>query len=58
MGVFALGLHLPGWGETRRWGFLWQVNQKLEQCAEACIAKLLKALALRNQDRSARILED
>lgn len=31
-----------------------QVNHKLEQCAEDCIAKLLKSLAVRNQDRSSR----
>ncbi|CAK9071075.1 unnamed protein product [Durusdinium trenchii] len=34
-----------------------EVNQKLEQCAEDCIAKLLKSLALRNQDRSARLVK-
>eukprot|EP00438_Fugacium_kawagutii_P006803 Skav218531 [mRNA] locus=scaffold2478:334412:339538:- [translate_table: standard] len=31
-----------------------EVNHKLEQCAEDCIAKLLKSLAVRNQDRSSR----
>ena len=34
-----------------------EVNQKLEQCAEDCIAKLLKSLAVRNQDRSSRLLD-
>eukprot|EP00435_Cladocopium_sp_Y103_P015241 s2361_g3.t1 len=34
-----------------------EVNQKLEQCAEDCIAKLLKSLAVRNQDRSSRLVK-
>ena len=31
-----------------------EVNQKLEQCADDCVAKLLRLLAIRNQDRSLR----
>ena len=34
-----------------------EVNQRLEQCAEECIAKILRSLAVRNQDRSARPLD-
>ena len=31
-----------------------EVNQKLEQCADDCVSKILRFLAIRNQDRSAR----
>ena len=31
-----------------------EVNQKLEQCADDCVTKLLYSTAVRNQDRSAR----
>eukprot|EP00931_Biecheleriopsis_adriatica_P059471 TRINITY_DN3558_c0_g2_i1.p1 TRINITY_DN3558_c0_g2~~TRINITY_DN3558_c0_g2_i1.p1 ORF type:complete len:4446 (+),score=1220.06 TRINITY_DN3558_c0_g2_i1:273-13340(+) len=34
-----------------------EVNRKLEQNARDCIAKLLRSLALRNQDRSGRLVK-
>lgn len=54
--VFPTGL--PPFSDSKIFSpDLLKVNQKLEQCAEDCIAKLLKSLAVRNQDRSSRLLK-
>lgn len=54
--VFPTGL--PSFSDSKIFTpDLLEVNQKLEQCAEDCIAKLLKSLAVRNQDRSSRPLD-